>query len=462
MPKQPDYFLVVADPSKPERSLTPAKVLATAKAPATGQRIYWVKGAGMPQGFGLVVRPPTTAHSGLNATWVVQANDPNGKSVRLKIARYGDVPVPAVVEQAIDLRGRIHDGTHKVRKVEAKAAADRNAFTVGDAFRAWAEHLVQHRRPSVVRNALGKDGKPEHITDGTLKAGYVLGHFGDWLKKPLAEITETALRDRHAKITRDGGPATANRVMKSLRAAWSRAWALNKQLPANLLKGGEDARGWAWNDENEADQPVIDPQDLPGWWQKVHDLPPVRRDWNLFALFTAARRNDVKMLRWKDVDWERGTVRFREPKGGPKKAYTIPVCTFIMDLLRKRQAENRIQFGDDKGYVFPTRHRTEGVTYLRQPAEYRYVDGKKVPVLPRPHTLRRTWITAADEVISSKKSEVLANHTKAANANRSHRGYKIPGEAALRAAAEAVATYLLKKAGATATIRALNARSSAG
>lgn len=65
-------------------------------------------------------------------------------------------------------------------------------------------------------------------------------------------------------------------------------------------------------------------------------------------------------------------------------------------------------------------------------------------------------------MISSKKSEVLANHKKAANTNRSHRGYKIPGEAALRAAAEAVATFLLKKAGATATIRALNARSSAG
>ena len=34
MPKQPDYFLVVADPSKPERSLTPPKVLAAAKGHA--------------------------------------------------------------------------------------------------------------------------------------------------------------------------------------------------------------------------------------------------------------------------------------------------------------------------------------------------------------------------------------------------------------------------------------------
>ena len=312
----------------------------------------------------------------------------------MKITRYGDVPVPDVVKQAIDLRGRIHEGTHNVRKVQAQAAADRNGFTVGEAFRVWSEHLVQHRRPSVVTNALGKGGTPDAITDDTLKSGCVLMYFGDWLKKPLAAITETALRDRHAKITKGSGSATANRVMKSLRAAWSRAWALNKQLPANLLKGGEDARGWAWNDENEGGA-VIDPQDLPGWWQKVHELPPVRRDRNLFALFTAARRDDVKQLRWEHVDLEHGDVHFPSPKGGPKKAYTIPVCTFLVDLLRKRKAENRIQFGDDGGWVFSTRNRTEGVTHLRQPAEYGYVDGKKVPVLPRPHVLRRTWITAA-------------------------------------------------------------------
>lgn len=112
----------------------------------------------------------------------------------------------------------------------------------------------------------------------------------------------------------------------------------------------------------------------------------MRRDWNLFALFTAARRDDVKRLRWEHVDLERGTVHFP----CPKKAYTIPVCTFLVDLLRKRKAENRIQFGDEGGWVFPSRHRTEGVTHLRQPAEFGYVDGKKVPVLPRPHALRRT------------------------------------------------------------------------
>lgn len=464
MPK-PEHVITITNPTKPATSLTPAKVAAAvrvpANAPAAWQRIYWVQGNGMPLGLGLLVRPPNETYRGLNATWVVQADDPRGVGTRLKIARYGDMPVDQVLKRAQELRERIQEGTHRERRAEARATAARNGYTVGETFRVWAEHLVQHRRPSVVVNALGMDGKPEDITAGMLKSGFVLKHFGDWLRKPLADIDETALRDRHARITKDGGPAVANRVMKALRAAWSRARSLNKQLPPNLMRGGEAERGWAWNEEREGGA-VIDPKDLPTWWAQVRELPPVRRDWNLFALLTAARRDDVKRLRWENVDLERGTVHFPEPKGGPKKAYTIPVCTFVLELLRRRRVDNRREFGDDRGWVFPIRHPTEGVTHLRQPVEMRYVEGKKARVLPNPHALRRTWITAADGRIPTKVAEQLSNHVMDRTGNASHRRYQVPDEDALRAAAEVVATYLLERAGATATIRALNARSSVG
>lgn len=463
MPK-PEHVITITNAHKPATSLTPAKITAAVHvppdAPPTWQRIYWVQGNGMPLGLGLLVRPPNETYRGLNATWVVQADDPRGVGTRLKIARYGDMPVDQVLERARELRERIQAGTHRERRSEAQATAARNGYTVGDAFRVWAEHLVQHRRPSVVANALGKDGKPEDLAAGTLKSGYVLKHFGDWLRKPLAELDETALRDRHAKITKDG-KAVANRVMKSLRAAWSRARSLNKGLPPNLLRGGEAERGWAWNEENEGGA-VIDPKDLPSWWAQVRELPPVRRDWNLFALLTAARRDDVKRLRWEHVDLENGTVHFPEPKGGPKKAYTIPVCTFVLLLLRRRRDENRVMFGDDRGWVFPIKHPKEGVTHLRQPVEMRYVGGKKERVLANPHALRRTWITAADGRIPTKVAERLSNHVMDRGVNASHRRYQVPGEDDLRAAAEVVATYLLERAGATATIRALNARSSVG
>lgn len=205
------------------------------------------------------------------------------------------------------------------------------------------------------------------------------------------------------------GATTASRVMRSLRATWGKARSRRKNLPPNLLRGRAEDRGFAWNEEDEK-RPLIAFRDLPAWWATVHELPPVRRDWNLVARFTAARRDDVKRMRWEHVDLDAGTVRFPEPKGGPKKAYTIPLASFVVDVLRRRQAENRMEFGDDDGWVFPIRNRTEGVTHIRQPVEMRYVDGKKIRVLPAPHELRRTGITAADRRITRRQAEALANH----------------------------------------------------
>ena len=63
------------------------------------------------------------------------------------------------------------------------------------------EHLEQHGRPFTIRDAVGKDGT----------GGYVKEHFGDWLSKPLAELTNTDLVTKHRAITRAG----------HARACWS-------------------------------------------------------------------------------------------------------------------------------------------------------------------------------------------------------------------------------------------------
>ena len=84
-------LLQIADPAKPERSLTPAKIAKQIKPPRKGSKtVYWVRGVGVPPGFGLLIRPPT-ARWAINATWIVQADDPSGTSRRVNIERYGEV-----------------------------------------------------------------------------------------------------------------------------------------------------------------------------------------------------------------------------------------------------------------------------------------------------------------------------------------------------------------------------------
>lgn len=440
----PKFDIVTADAAYPERSLTPAKIIAAVQAPEKGQRIYWIKG-GVPLGFGLLVRPTTTARKGLNATWVVQADDPRGVGVRLKIARYEDMPVKAVIKRAIELRTQIQDGTHRERKAAVRAKADRNAFTVGDAFRLWVEHLEQHARPSTIRDAVGKGGSSSDI-----RGGYIKKHFSDWLTKPLAELTKPALVTKHRDITKDSGDRTANKVLKALRTAWNCALDLYEELPRNLLAG---RKAFKWNHEPEGG-PLVTEDELAQWWRDVHRLSPVLRDYYLVTLFTGARAMEVASMRWVDVKLERGIVHFPEPKGGPKKAYTVPVATFVLDLLRARFAASL-----GSKWVFPSR--TKPGAHISKTCLTKKIDGKRVRIIASPHMLRRTMITAADDLISAKQAEKLVNH--GGKSNSAHGRYIIPGEAKLRAAAERLAEYLLEKAGATAAIHGIqDARRSTG
>ena len=51
-----------------------------------------------------------------------------------------------------------------------------------------------------------------------------------------------------------------------------------------------------------------------------------------FTLLTGMRRGELFNLTWDDVDFERGMVRLREPRGG--KTQTIPVSPLALDVLR--------------------------------------------------------------------------------------------------------------------------------
>ena len=62
-----------------------------------------------------------------------------------------------------------------------------------------------------------------------------------------------------------------------------------------------------------------------------------------FTLLTGIRRGELFKLTWDDVDFERGMVTLREPKGG--KTSTIPVSPEALDVLRGLAVRS--------SYVFP-------------------------------------------------------------------------------------------------------------
>jgi integrase len=68
-----------------------------------------------------------------------------------------------------------------------------------------------------------------------------------------------------------------------------------------------------------------------------------------FALFTGLRRGELFKLTWDDVDFERGMVTLREPKGG--KTQTIPVSPPALAVLKSLEVTS--------SFVFPGKNRQQ-------------------------------------------------------------------------------------------------------
>lgn len=263
-------------------------------------------------------------------------------------------------------------------------------------------------------------------------------HLADWLPRPLSSLSRHEVAERHEALTEASGPYLANRVMQQLRAVYNTAARRFEELPQTC-----PVIAVTFNRVRRRREP-IPWQELPGWREKVDAIGnPVRRDLQLFLLFTGLRSLDARTVRWEDVDVAAATLHRPRPKGGEDRAFTVPVSGFVLELLRRRRAGNR----DDAGWVFPSRSRDGRVTHVVHAREQRYVAGRKRPYLPSPHRLRDTFASAAHEAgVHPLDLKVLLNHSLPGMGDVTM-GYVRPSVEHLRGCVEAVAGFLLERMG---------------
>ncbi len=262
-------------------------------------------------------------------------------------------------------------------------------------------------------------------------------YLAGWMNRPLAKIERAHCRELHEMMSKKHGPYLANRVMRHVRAAWYTALK-EHDLPANPTIAVH------WNKETRRQQPIPWPN-LPGWLKTVSSLEPIivggerigsrpgiRGDYQVFVLLTGLRRMDAATVRWEHVDLENGRLHRPNPKGGKERAFTIPLSSECVQILKRRQVENRVSFASgDGGWVFPTRalkdkpcalctalgqgaHVPGSVVHLIE-GKQQQLDketGERKLVVPSPHRLRDTYTSALVEVggISPFVIDVLTNH----------------------------------------------------
>jgi integrase len=262
-------------------------------------------------------------------------------------------------------------------------------------------------------------------------------YLASWLQRPLNTIERAHCRELHQRLSKEHGPYLANRVMRHLRAAWNTALK-EHDLPANPTIAVH------WNKEQRRQEP-IGWDKLPSWHATVTSLEPIsvngkhagarpgiRGDYQMVVLLTGLRKMDAATIRWDHLDLEEGLLHRPNPKGGKERAFTIPLSTECVEILLRRQKENRIAFPEgDGGWVFPTRsikakscalcealgrpsHAAGSVVHLIEGKQQR-IDkktGKAKRILPSPHRLRDTYTSALVEVggISPFVIDVLTNH----------------------------------------------------
>lgn len=383
------------------------------------------------RGFGVIARADS-------ASFIVQ-RDVNRESVKVTIGRLGPFTVTEARKRAreliVQMAAGIDPNEERKKKREAAELAREREVTLKDAVDI---HVADMRAEQCA---------PESIA--FIENDFLRLYLPDLANKPLTSLSRVECRKLHATLTAKhelpgkrarGGPATANRVLKTLRAVYRSAALVHEWLPApptvavkfHKMKRRRSPIAWA---------------ELPSWWATVESLKSgVRRDLQRLLLFTGLRSNDGKTIRWEHIDFEAGTLHRPRPKGGEDRAFTIPLCAYVLAMLKRRKELNEQRF-PGQPWVFPVHRRKQLISHIIEVDEQREVEGKRLRgFIPSPHRLRDTFLSAAHDCnVSPLDQKALANH--ALPSGDITEGYIRPGLEHLREVAEKIAAFLLAKAG---------------
>ena len=146
------------------------------------------------------------------------------------------------------------------------------------------------------------------------------------------------------------------------------------------------------------------PAHLAGWYAELQNVKnEAKRELLLFICLSGLRSNDARSLTWENFDRATMSVLIPEPKGGPSRAFRLPVTVAMVGCMERGSAGKR------SGWVFPSSRSSSG-RFEEIRAEYRDKNHKRCFVKTG-HDLRHTFVNMARAAGVPKPAvAVLLNH----------------------------------------------------
>lgn len=241
-----------------------------------------------------------------------------GQPERVTLGRFPELTVEKARGLAADVNAAIENRANPA----AVRRAHKAELTFGELF---ADYLERHSKPQK-RTAAEDEAKYNQYLARPLGA------------RKLSEIGRREIAGIHSKITNDGHPTTANRVLALTSSVygWARSAGLWDENPA---------RGIKRNPEKKRDR-FLQTDELPRFFAALAAEPnETIRDYFLLSLLTGARRANVLSMRWRDVSFER--AEWRIPRTKNNEPQTVPLSAEALAILEARKPKERQEF------VFP-------------------------------------------------------------------------------------------------------------
>jgi len=309
-----------------------------------------------------------------------------GKMIEEKAGRQFQDDMTAA--RAARLRAERIEGKSPSRK-EAREAATATKWTVA---RLWQEYIGD------------KPDTKGFKTDRYRYAKFLQSPFGAKEPQDLAQIDAHRLRITLAKTL---SPKTVKNILELMERIVN--FGMKKGLCAGL---GFKIEMPKVNNLKTEDLTLEQLASLMAAIEEDHDLQAA--NFMRMALFTGMRRGELFKLKWDDVDFERGFIHIRQPKGG--KDQTIPLNQAAREVLENHPRD------DNSPFVFPGRggkQRTE----IRRPID-RIRKAAGLPPDFRPlHGLRHTYasmLASSGQVDLYTLQKLLTHKTPAMTMRYAH------------------------------------------